>query len=212
MSCAKQKRIRDWLYYIWFRGTDEIALAKMRNCSSTKGGEGMNGQSNDVSNFNWAFIEGLLRRHFFIAPSHELPGGVADLFDYGTTNVQKMMISLWAGNSMLSSIKECSNYKHHVLLLLRYWKLLVMLTNSVVYYCWLVSFGRREILAFGYVYNRLFTVTILYINMFSIPKSNYPDFVNLCTETQYKLSPWQPPIKHHFGYTGHYEHNYKSSF
>lgn len=53
--------------------------------------------ANDTSQFNRNGTEGLLKRRFFIAPSFEIYGGVAGLYDYGPPGcaVKNNLIAVW---------------------------------------------------------------------------------------------------------------------
>lgn len=84
--------------------TDELttAEAKLRECKravdqARKKLEEHSGPSNNTAQFNRSGTEGLLRRRFFIAPSFEIYGGVAGLFDYGPPGcaVKNNVIAAW---------------------------------------------------------------------------------------------------------------------
>lgn len=57
----------------------------------------VSGPSNDISDFNRVGTEGLLKRRFFIAPSFEIYGGVAGLYDYGPPgcSVKNNLLAMW---------------------------------------------------------------------------------------------------------------------
>lgn len=65
--------------------------------AARKAKESVDGPTNDVSAFNRAGTEGLLKRRFFIAPSFEIYGGVAGLYDYGPPgcSVKNNLLAFW---------------------------------------------------------------------------------------------------------------------
>lgn len=84
--------------------SEELAAAETllrelnRNVATArKEKESVQGPLTDVSSFNRAGTEGLLKRRFFIAPSFEIYGGVAGLFDYGPPgcSVKNNLLALW---------------------------------------------------------------------------------------------------------------------
>lgn len=85
-------------------GSDELAAAeaRLRECkravdAARKSVEAESGSNNDASDFNGAGTEGLLKRRFFIAPSFEIYGGVAGLYDYGPPgcSVKNNLLAMW---------------------------------------------------------------------------------------------------------------------
>lgn len=65
--------------------------------AARKAMEAVSGPTNDTSHFNRPGTEGLLKRRFFIAPSFEIYGGVAGLYDYGPPGcaVKNNLLALW---------------------------------------------------------------------------------------------------------------------
>lgn len=85
-------------------GSEELLTAEalLRECkrsvdAARKTVELEKGEINDKSDFNRAGTEGLLKRRFFIAPSFEIYGGVAGLYDYGPPgcSVKNNLLSTW---------------------------------------------------------------------------------------------------------------------
>lgn len=84
--------------------TEELAAEelKLRECKrnmdqARKMQEEVCGPSNDTTAFNRNGTEGLLRRRFFIAPSFEIYGGIAGLYDYGPPGcaVKNNVLATW---------------------------------------------------------------------------------------------------------------------
>lgn len=84
--------------------SEELAAAeiKLRDCkravdAARKSIKAEAGSNDDTEDFNRAGTEGLLKRRFFIAPSFEIYGGVAGLFDYGPPgcSVKNNLLAVW---------------------------------------------------------------------------------------------------------------------
>eukprot|EP00177_Eucheuma_denticulatum_P001841 GFKZ01003286.1.p1 GENE.GFKZ01003286.1~~GFKZ01003286.1.p1 ORF type:complete len:687 (-),score=120.26 GFKZ01003286.1:257-2317(-) len=77
----------------------EATLRELKRAvdAARKAHELESGSLNDVSDFNREGAEGLLKRRFFIAPSFEIYGGVAGLFDYGPPgcSVKNNLLAMW---------------------------------------------------------------------------------------------------------------------
>lgn len=80
-------------------GAAEMLLREYKRAvdAARKAKELVSGPSNDTSDFNRVGTEGLLKRRFFIAPSFEIYGGVAGLYDYGPPgcSVKNNLLALW---------------------------------------------------------------------------------------------------------------------
>lgn len=85
-------------------GSEELSVAeatlrelKRAVDAARKAHELESGPLNDVSDFHREGAEGLLKRRFFIAPSFEIYGGVAGLFDYGPPgcSVKNNLLAMW---------------------------------------------------------------------------------------------------------------------
>lgn len=79
-----------------------VAELKLRECkravdAARKAKALEDGPAADEGEFNRAGLEGLLKRRFFIAPSFEIYGGVAGLYDYGPPgcSVKNNLIAVW---------------------------------------------------------------------------------------------------------------------
>jgi glycyl-tRNA synthetase len=83
-----------------------------------------------IQNFDRSVLEQILIKRFFLAPSFQIYGGIAGLFDYGPPGcaLQSNILNLWRLHFCLEEDMlelECTNLTPEIVLKVRSWILLI---------------------------------------------------------------------------------------